>query len=52
MQPEEVGPIVVRGIRANRLHILTHPEMSIPLVRARFEAIRGDAEAELADRSR
>lgn len=52
MQPEEVGPIVVRGIRANRLHILTHPEMSIPLVTARFDTIRKDAEGELADRSR
>ena len=52
MQPEEVGPIVVRGIRANRLHILTHPELSIPLVTARFDAIRKDAESELADRQR
>lgn len=52
MQPEEVGPIVVRGIRANRLHILTHPEMSIPMVEARFAAIRRDAEGELADRRR
>lgn len=52
MQPEEVGPIVVRGIRANRLHILTHPEMSIPMVEARFAQIRRDAEGELADRRR
>lgn len=52
MQPEEVGPIVVRGIRANRLHILTHPEMSIPMVGARFDTIRKDAEGELADRAR
>lgn len=52
MQPEAVGPIVVRGIRANRLHILTHPEMSIPLVDARFAQIRKDAEGELADRAR
>lgn len=52
MQPEEVGPIVVRGILANRLHILTHPEMSIPMVEARFAAIRDDAEGELADRRR
>jgi NAD(P)-dependent dehydrogenase (short-subunit alcohol dehydrogenase family) len=52
MQPEDVGPIVVRGIRANRLHILTHPEMSIPLVTTRFETIRKDAEGELADRAR
>lgn len=52
MRPEDVGPIVVRGIRANRLHILTHPEMSIPLVDARFAQIRKDAEGELADRAR
>jgi NAD(P)-dependent dehydrogenase (short-subunit alcohol dehydrogenase family) len=26
MDPLEVGPIVVRAIRANRLHILTHPD--------------------------
>jgi NAD(P)-dependent dehydrogenase (short-subunit alcohol dehydrogenase family) len=26
MPPERVGPIVVAGIRANRLHIFTHPE--------------------------
>jgi NAD(P)-dependent dehydrogenase (short-subunit alcohol dehydrogenase family) len=52
MQPEDVGPIVVRGIRANRLHILTHPELSIPLVEARFATIRKDAEGELADRAR
>jgi len=50
MQPEEVGPIVVRGIKANRLHILTHPEMSVPLVEARFAAIRSDAEGERRDR--
>jgi NAD(P)-dependent dehydrogenase (short-subunit alcohol dehydrogenase family) len=52
MQPEDVGPIVVRGIRANRLHILTHPEMSVPLVEARVATIRKDAEGELRDRAR
>jgi NAD(P)-dependent dehydrogenase (short-subunit alcohol dehydrogenase family) len=26
MPPEAVGPLVVRAIRANRLHIFTHPE--------------------------
>jgi hypothetical protein len=26
MAPEAVGPVVARGIKANRLHILTHPE--------------------------
>lgn len=52
MQPEEVGPIVVRGIRANRLHVLTHPEMSIPMVEARFATIREDALGEQRDRDR
>ncbi|MEZ4330797.1 MAG: SDR family NAD(P)-dependent oxidoreductase [Myxococcota bacterium] len=51
MQPEDVGPIVVRGIKANRLHILTHPEMSVPLAEARFAAIRADAEGEVRDRA-
>jgi NAD(P)-dependent dehydrogenase (short-subunit alcohol dehydrogenase family) len=50
MQPEQVGPIVVRGIKANRLHILTHPTMAIPMVEARFAQIRQDAEGELRDR--
>jgi NAD(P)-dependent dehydrogenase (short-subunit alcohol dehydrogenase family) len=50
MQPEAVGPIVVRGIKANRLHILTHPEISIPLVEARFAAVRRDAEDEQRER--
>lgn len=52
MQPEAVGPIVVRGIKANRLHILTHPEMSLPLVDARFATIRADAEGEARDRTK
>jgi NAD(P)-dependent dehydrogenase (short-subunit alcohol dehydrogenase family) len=26
MKPEQVGPIAVRAIRANRLHVFTHPE--------------------------
>lgn len=34
MQPEEVGPIVVRGIRANRPYIFTHPDL-VEVVRAR-----------------
>lgn len=50
MQPEQVGPIVVRGIKANRLTILTHPEIVIPMVRARFDAIRADGEAEQLER--
>jgi NAD(P)-dependent dehydrogenase (short-subunit alcohol dehydrogenase family) len=38
---EAVGPIVVRGIRANRLHILTHPQ-SRALVEQRFQALLDD----------
>ncbi len=41
MPGEAVGPIVVRGIRANRLHILTHPE-SRRLVEQRFENLLAD----------
>lgn len=52
MKPEDVGPIVVRGIKANRLHILTHPELSVPLVEARFATIRADAEGEARDRAK
>lgn len=47
MRPEEVGPIVVRGVRENRLHILTHPEVR-PLLRERFEALMRDCDAEEA----
>ena len=50
MRPEDVGPIVVRGIKANRLTILTHPEVVIPMTDARFQGIRADGEAELAER--
>lgn len=50
MAPEAVGPIVVRGIRANRLHILTHPETAIRLVKARFDSIQEDAEVEIRAR--
>ena len=42
---EAVGPIVVRGIRENRLHIFTHPT-SLPVVEQRFASIRSDFEAE------
>lgn len=45
MPAEEVGPIVVRGIRENRLHIFTHPAAA-PIAEARFEAIRADFQAE------
>ena len=50
MAPEDVGPIVVRGIKANRGTILTHPELVIPMTEARFAAIRADGEAEIAER--
>lgn len=41
MPAEQVGPIVVRAIRANRLHVLTHPRAK-PLVEARFRAMLDD----------
>ncbi|MGH0033124.1 MAG: SDR family NAD(P)-dependent oxidoreductase [Myxococcota bacterium] len=41
MPAEEVGPVVVDAIRANRLHVLTHPE-SRPMVERRFAAILDD----------
>jgi len=41
MPNEAVGPIVVRAIRANRLHVLTHPETK-PLIEARFRAMLAD----------
>ncbi len=44
MPAEAVGPIVVRGIRENRLHIFTHPN-ALPLAEARFATIRADFEA-------
>src|SRR5262245_4927900 len=45
MRPEDVGPVVVRGIRANRLHIFTHPNAR-PQVERRFAAILADFDAE------
>ena len=41
MPPEAVGPVVVRGIKANRLHILTHPA-SRGIVEARHAALVDD----------
>jgi NAD(P)-dependent dehydrogenase (short-subunit alcohol dehydrogenase family) len=41
MPAEDVGPIVVRGIQENRLHILTHPDTR-PLVEARFRQVLDD----------
>ena len=45
IQPEEVGPVVVRGIRENRLHIFTHLDARA-LVERRFAGILADFEAE------
>lgn len=50
MEPEDVGPIVVRGIQANRLTILTHPEMVISMTAKRFAGIKADGEAEAKER--
>jgi short-subunit dehydrogenase len=41
MAPEAVGPVVVRGIKSNRLHILTHPA-GRGLVDARHAALADD----------
>ena len=41
MAAEDVGPIVVKAVRENRLHVLTHPE-SRPLVERRFQRIMDD----------
>jgi NAD(P)-dependent dehydrogenase (short-subunit alcohol dehydrogenase family) len=41
MAAEEVGPIVIRAIRANRFHVLTHPRAK-RLVEARFQALLDD----------
>ena len=49
MQPEDVGPVVVRGIRANRLHLFTHLDARAQVER-RFRAILADFEAEARER--
>jgi NAD(P)-dependent dehydrogenase (short-subunit alcohol dehydrogenase family) len=41
MAAEEVGPIVIRAIRANRFHVLTHPRAR-SLVEGRFAAMLED----------
>ncbi len=43
MPAEEVGPIVVNAIRANRFHIFTHPEAAMA-VEKRFRRISADFE--------
>jgi hypothetical protein len=39
--PEISGPAVIKGIRANRAHIFTHPELA-GLVQARQQEILDD----------
>ena len=41
MPNAQVGPIVVRGIRANRFYIFTHPE-AVTLVQQRHQAVLDD----------
>jgi len=41
MKPEQLGPIVVRAIRANRLHIFTHPQRKVQ-VEARMQRMLTD----------
>lgn len=41
MPNEEAGAVVVRGIKANRLYIFTHPEV-VGLVQARHDAVLED----------
>ncbi len=41
MAAEDVGRVVVAAIRANRLHVITHPQ-SRPVVEGRFAAILDD----------
>ncbi|MBW2390490.1 MAG: SDR family NAD(P)-dependent oxidoreductase [Deltaproteobacteria bacterium] len=43
MPAEDVGPMVVNAVRANRLHVLTHPE-TWPVVEKRFRTIEDDYE--------
>jgi NAD(P)-dependent dehydrogenase (short-subunit alcohol dehydrogenase family) len=43
MAAEDVGPLVIRAIRAKRFYVLTHPR-AWPLVEARFRAMRADFE--------
>jgi NAD(P)-dependent dehydrogenase (short-subunit alcohol dehydrogenase family) len=48
MAAEDVGSIVIRAIRANRFHVLTHPRAR-PLVEARFQAMLEDFEFAASD---
>jgi NAD(P)-dependent dehydrogenase (short-subunit alcohol dehydrogenase family) len=51
MPAEDVGPIVVRAIRANRFHVLTHPQTR-RLVEDRFRAMLEDFDFAEAGRPR
>jgi len=51
MPAEDVGPIVIRAIRANRFHVLTHPQTR-PLVEARFRAMLEDFDFAAGDPAR
>ncbi len=41
MPNEQVGPIVVRGIKGNRFYSFTHPD-SVALVQARHQQVLED----------
>ena len=43
MPAEDVGPIVIRAIRANRFHVITHPQTK-RLVEGRFREMLDDFE--------
>ena len=49
MKPEDVGPVVVRGLRANRLHLFTHLDARRQVER-RFQTILADFAAEASER--
>jgi short-subunit dehydrogenase len=51
MPAEDVGPVVVRAIRANRFHVITHPQTR-PLVEDRFRAALEDFDFAASGRSR
>jgi NAD(P)-dependent dehydrogenase (short-subunit alcohol dehydrogenase family) len=50
MSPEAAGRIVAEGIAADRLYILTHPEMW-PVIAARHAAMQADFEAAMKEQA-
>ena len=46
--PDQIAQTVLRGVRENRLYLITHPEMK-PVVETRFEAITRAFDAAAAD---